>query len=112
MVKNKDQEVNHCETIRVAEHLKKHISRHIKFFTYEKFASCLQLYDKNNITKDNDCISMRKDMEKKWKERGIVIILDESHELIKANTKDMTEGTKNEYQAILRTKRMLLDSVR
>src|SRR5210317_319190 len=112
MVKNKDQEVNHCETIRVAEHLKKHISSHIKFFTYEKFASCLQLYDKNNITKDNDCISMRKDMEKKWKERGIVIILDESHELIKANTKDMTEGTKNEYQAILRTKRMLLDSVR
>ena len=112
MVKNKDQEVHHCETIRVAEHLKKHISSHIKFFTYEKFASCLHLYEKNNIQTDNDCISMRKDMEKKWKERGIVIILDESHELIKANTKDMTEGTKNEYQAILRTKRMLLKSVR
>ena len=112
MVKNKDPEVNHRETIRVAENLKKYISRHIKFFTYEKFASCLQLYDKNNITKDNDCIKMRKDMEKKWKERGIVIILDESHELIKANLADMNEGTKNEYQAILRTKRMLLDSVR
>lgn len=111
MAQNTDRTVDYCETIRVADNLKTHISKYIKFFTYEKFASCLKLYEKGNITQDKDCIEMRKDMEKDWATRGIVIILDESHELIKANLNDMNQGTKNEYQAILRTKRMLLKSV-
>lgn len=111
MAKNKDREVDRYETIRVSETLKKYISGYIKFFTYEKFASCLNLYDKNNIASDKDCLKMREDMRNHWMNRGIVVILDESHELIKANLADMNEGKKNEYQAILRTKRMLLQSV-
>ena len=110
MVKKKDREIHRYETIRVAENLKKYISSYIKFFTYEKFASCLKLYDNNNIAQDKDCLAMREDKKKNWADRGIVIILDESHELIKANLADMNEGKKNEYQAILRTKRMLLES--
>ena len=111
MAQNKGMVVSHCETIRVAETLKKHISSYIKFFSYERFASCLKIYDKGNIKTYTDCKLMRVYMGKNWENRGIVIILDESHELIKANIKDTNEAVKNEYQAILRTKSMLLESV-
>lgn len=111
LAKEQNREVNGIETVRVNDTLKKHISKYIKFFTYEKFASCLQLYDENNITSDTECNAMRKDKNNNWMNRGIVVILDESHELIKADLADTDKKKKNEYQAILRTKRMLLNCV-
>lgn len=80
----------------------------VKYLTFVKFASCLGLYGNGrNIETDDDCKQMRKD----WKKRGLVVILDEAHELTKADLKDWGkvkgDPVKNQYQAILRAKRFI-----
>ncbi len=101
--------ITRFEKIRIFDALKKTFVKRVRFFNYVKFASCAGLYTKNNIQMDVECQEMRLDAGKDWARRGMVLILDESHELIKANMNDWKndESTKNEYQAILRTKRLL-----
>ena len=96
------------------KHLTSAFQQRVKYFSFIQFASCLGLYGKDkdgknrDIKGDKDCLQMRKD----WKKRGIVVIIDEAHELTKSDLRDWGkikgDVTKNEYQAILRTKRFLL----
>ena len=107
------------ETVRIFETLKEVFTKRVRFFNYVTFASCAGLYRSNNIANDDLCKEMRKHAHgetnhepgKPWHDRGMVLLLDESHELVKADMKDWkdkdTDSKKNEYQAILRTKRLL-----
>ena len=107
------------ETVRIFEALKNVFTKRVRFFNYVTFASCAGLYRRNNIQNDELCKEMRKhalgetnrEPGKPWHDRGVVLLLDESHELVKADMKDWkdddTDSKKNEYQAILRTKKLL-----
>ena len=106
-------EIGSGETVRIFEALKDVFTKRVRFFTYITFASCAGLYRRNNIEKDELCNEMRNHAlsQHPWRERGMVLLLDESHELVKADLNDLKEGEsnskKNEYQAILRTKKLL-----
>lgn len=87
--------------------LAKGFSKHVKYQTFIEFASCLGLYG-NRSRKEIMCEELQKD----WKRKGLIVILDEAHELTKADLKDIkpfddTKDRKNEYQAILQTKAFL-----
>lgn len=101
------------ETVRIFEALKNVFTKRVRFFNYVTFTSCAGLYRRNNIVTDDFCNEMRNHAlsQHPWRERGMVLLLDESHELVKADLNDLKEGEsnskKNEYQAILRTKKLL-----
>jgi hypothetical protein len=101
------------ETGAQIESLKKAFSARVKYFSFIEFASCLELYGGGrNRVKDPMCNQLRVD----WKKRGLVVIIDEAHELTKAKLSDLRESgrisdtTKNEYQGILRTKKFILEN--
>jgi len=99
------------ETARMIK-LRKEFESRIRYFSFIEFASCLGLYGSGRDRQmDANCNEMRA----QWKRRGLVVIIDEAHELTKANLQDRVNDNrvqviKNEYQAILRTKEFILKS--
>lgn len=112
------------QTIKIFRALKKVFTKRVKFFTYQKFASCLGLFGRGNIQQDTVCNEMRTTVINsngkkipQYLQRGMVVILDESQELIKADMNDLKEvknnkPIKNQYQSILQTKKMILENVK
>lgn len=87
-------------------------SKHVHYQTFIEFASCLGLYGSRSRQKDTMCKELQMNEGREWKRRGLVVILDEAHELTKADLRDMKpfdekSDKKNEYQAILQTKAFL-----
>jgi hypothetical protein len=110
--------------IDIFEALKKSFTKRVKFLSYQKFANCLSLFGYTTNETDGVCKQMRSLQVVKGKlvprflVQGMVVILDESHELIKADMKDLKDVDpkarilQNQYQSILQTKKMLFENVR
>ena len=88
--------------------LKDAFTARVHYFTFVEFASCIGKYGTRSKKSDTICTEMRT----QWKKRGMVVIIDESHLLTKADLRDAkpfdeSMDKKNEYQAILQTKTFL-----